>query len=166
MKPIRTLTAFALLAGLACAGQAGTVSVSYPSPDAFTYIDAGTSRWDEKANLQTLATHLQRLGERWLPANQSLKVEVLDLDLAGAVHPSRIDGSPLRTVRGRTDWPKMNLRYTVEVDGRTVRTSEEWVSDINYARGLPRASSNEPLYYEKRMLEVWFKDRFATGNPS
>ncbi|MES2999899.1 MAG: DUF3016 domain-containing protein [Pseudomonadota bacterium] len=163
MKSIRTLTALALLAGLGCAAQAGAVTVSFTNPD--MYIDASTSRWDEKANLQALATHLQRLGERWLPANQSLKIEVMDVDLAGAVHPSRIDGSPLRTVRGRTDWPKVNVRYILETDGQAVRTSEEWVSDINYARGLPRASSNEPLYYEKRMLEVWFKGRFAQGNP-
>jgi hypothetical protein len=164
MKPIRrTLIGFAVLSGLACAAHAGTVSITFTNPD--MYIDAGNSRWDEKANLQALATHLQRLGERWLPANQSLRIEVLDVDLAGTVRPSRIDGSSLRVVRGRTDWPKMNLRYTLEADGRTVRSTEEWVSDINYARGLPRAGSSEPLYYEKRMLDVWFKGRFAPGNP-
>lgn len=138
---------------------AGTVSVTFVDTD--HYADAGTEKWEEKGNLDALAGHLQRLGERMLPANQVLKVEVLDVDLAGTVLPRRRNGTPERKVRGMADFPKMHVRYTLESPGAAPRTGDEWVSDMNYTRGPSSPHQSQPLFYEKRMLDTWFKDRFA-----
>ena len=145
---------------LAAAGAwAGTVSVSFVDPARYT--DAGTSQWDEKDNLLQLARHLEVLGQRALPANQSLQVEVLDVDLAGTAQPSRRDGSLIRVARGRADWPRIHLRYTLQAPGQAPRSGDEWVQDLNYGRGTLSVHRNEPLFHEKRMLDSWFHQRFG-----
>ena len=156
MRHTLTLLCLALAAG---AAGAGTVNVSFVNAPSFE--DAGTTSWEEQANLKALAAHLQGLGQRLLPANQALKVEVLDVDLAGLVRPGR-DGSSVRVLRGGADWPRIKLRYVLEADGKTLSQGEEWVSDMNYARSVPSAyRDSQSLFYEKRMLDAWFKARFA-----
>lgn len=153
-----------LMAALACAGTAavaGTVSVSFVDPSRFT--DAGNSSFDEPGNLATLSRHLQTLGARWLPADQSLQVDVLDVDIAGTVLPSRVDASPLRTLRGRADWPRIHLRYTLSSGGTALSSADEWVQDMQYTRSsLMSMRGSDPLYDEKRMLDRWFREPFAS----
>ena len=166
MQPCRRAFSAPLAAGLftvlaaaaPTAAVAGTVDVSFVNAPAFE--DAGTTSWEEQANLKALAAHLQSLGQRMLPANQVLKVEVTDVDLAGSLRPTRL-GSQIRVLRGGADWPRINLRYTLEVDGKPVRSGEERVADMNYARGISKYRESQSLYYEKRMLDDWFKARFA-----
>ena len=54
------------LAAAAFAASAGTVNVNFVNTG--NYWDAGTSTWDEEANLKAMGAHLQRLGQRLLPA--------------------------------------------------------------------------------------------------
>ncbi|MEO7390653.1 MAG: DUF3016 domain-containing protein [Ramlibacter sp.] len=161
MKSIhRPLRALCLLGGLACAmaAAAGTVNVSFVDPTKFT--DAGDSQWDEQANIQAFGKYLQALG--WLlPADELLKVEVLDIDLAGTLQPSRRDGAPLRVVRGRADIPRFHLRYTLEAPGQAARSGDEWVSNVNYSQGVRRSRRSEPLYQETHLLQAWFRQRFG-----
>jgi hypothetical protein len=152
-----------LLLTVAAAAVAGTVEVSFVNPASF--IDAGGSQWDKDAKLQVLQRHLQSLGQRLLPANQVLKVELLDVDLAGDLQPARIRGEDLRVLRGKSDFPRIHLKYTLEADGVTHGSGTEWVVDLNYAHGAPRMHDAQPLYYEKRMLETWFKARFVDRQP-
>jgi len=154
----RILLASCLVAG-ASPALAGTVNVSFVNRQA--YADAGTTTWDEDANLQALARHIQYLGQRYLPPNQVMKVEVLDVDLAGTVRSLIRRGGDVRVVRGKADFPRLHLKYAIEVDGRPQRTGDEWLSDLTYTGGLSSSYRNEPLYYEKRMLDAWFKARFV-----
>jgi hypothetical protein len=149
---------FTFIAGAALTATAGTVNVSFVNPTA--YSDAGTYRDQENDNLQSLARYLQALGQQYLPPNQALKVEVLDVDLAGTVRPTR-RGDEVRIVRGKADFPRMHLQYTLEADGKPVRSGNEWLNDLTYTGGLTTYRKSEPLYYEKHMLEAWFKARFV-----
>jgi hypothetical protein len=152
----RTLLLSSLIA-LAGTAMAGTVNVSFVNPDSYT--DAGNSKWDEAPNLQALAHYLQTLGQQDLPANQTLNVEVLDVDLAGTV---KLRGNgEVRIVRGKADFPRLHLRYTLLADGKPVRNGDEWLSDLNYTQHLSTYRKNEPLYYEKYVLFTWFKSRFV-----
>ena len=155
----RTLIATTLLA-LGSAAGAGTVEVAFVNPS--NYTDAGNAVWDERQNLDALARQLQALGQRVLPADVTLKVELLDVDLAGTLETRR--AGPTRIVRGRTDFPRIQLRYTLSAPGQPVRVAEENLSDIDYARGLRSAYRDQSLYYEKRMLERWFTQRFARAD--
>ncbi len=159
----RALLLSCVMAVAGPASAAGTVAVLFSSPS--KYADAGTTRWEEDANLKALAEHLQALGKRFLRDSEVLRVEVLDVDLAGTPRPSRRTGAPLRIVKGGADWPRVSLRYSLEVNGVAVRSAEESVADMNYTRGLLGYRGGEPLAYEKNMLEKWFKASFAEEKP-
>jgi len=143
---------------------AGSMTVSFADPAGFS--DAGGTPRERTANLEVLADHLQSLAERYLPADQSLKVEVLDLKLAGTVYPTPHAGRDLRIVNGGADWPRIRLQYTLEAGGKPLQSGEERLADMNYTWGLAGISSSDPLRYEKRLLDDWFRSRFVEHRPS
>lgn len=154
-----------LLCGIAAAAAApalaGPVEVSFI--DADRYFDAGNRPYDETRNLELLAGHLKSLGQRYLPEDRALKIDVLQVDLAGEVRPTR-RGDDLRIVRGTADWPRITLRYTLRGEGGAVlQQGEEAVSDMAYQMHSMFGDMHEPLHYEKRMLDDWFRARFATA---
>lgn len=141
------------------AAVAGTVTVTFAKVGHFA--DAGATPWEERANLDRLAGHLQALGQRHLPQDQSLKIEVLELDLAGTLRPSRRATGEVRIVRGRADWPSIGLRYRLEQGGKLLLSGEERLADLNYTNGIAAGRGSDPLHYEKHMLDAWFKARFV-----
>lgn len=153
-----------LLAALLVPGAPGlaAVTVSFVAPE--NYSDAATrGRYHAPASsemLRQLSAHLVKLGERHLPAERSLRIDVLDIDLAGEFEslPSRVHG--VRVMRDVT-WPRIKLRYVLEQDGQVLREAEEVVADPAYLMGGPRLGNTDRLYYEKRMLDSWFRQRFA-----
>jgi hypothetical protein len=157
------LSTLTLLLGLAASGlaHAGTVNVSFADTPRFS--DAGPTSWEERHTREQLAHFLQSLGPRYLPADQTLKVEITDIDLAGEVKPRPRAGRDLRILRGGADWPRITLRYSLEAGGKVLRSADEAVSDPDYTHHGGNVSSSDPLYYEKRMLEHWFRERFAHG---
>jgi hypothetical protein len=158
LRRSRTLL-LAGLAGLALSSaQAASVKVSFVGAD--SYVDAGNSVADRKANLATLAAHLSGLGQRLLPADGVLEIEVLEVDLAGTLQPSR-HGVELRVVRGKSDWPRMTLRYRLVEDGQVRRTGTERIADMTYTVSPNSHGASDPLHYEKRMLDDWFRTRFV-----
>jgi Protein of unknown function (DUF3016) len=156
--PLRVLL-FLLVAAALPAAVAGSVTVSFAKAGRF--VDAGATPWEERANLDRLASHLQALGQRHLPQDQALKVEVLEVDLAGTLRPSRRAAGEVRIVRGRADWPSIGLRYTLEHDGKTLLSGEERLADLDYTHGIAAGRGSDPLHYEKHMLDAWFKARFV-----
>ncbi len=77
------------------------VTVSYGDPDRFT--DAGDTNSDPRKVVLTLERHLQELGDRYLPPQSNLKIEVLDLDRAG--RPRMNLPTEIRIVNGKVDMP-------------------------------------------------------------
>ena len=152
------LCGLAGLALLAAPGvQAAGVKVTFVEIE--RYGDAGDSLWERDANLAVLGSHLSSLGQRLLPADMTLEVEVLDVDLAGTVRPS-MRGGDLRVVKGRADFPRMTLRYSLIKDGQVQASATEHLADLTYT--MQRAyGASDPLRYEKRMLEDWLRTRFA-----
>ncbi len=137
---------------------AGTVNVVFVHPE--TYTDA--REWEERdssANLQALSDYLQWLGKKYLPADQNLQVDVLNVDLAGKLRSSARWGM-VRVVGKPLDWPQMELRYRLESDGKVLDSAQESISDMAYDQHLGFAGG-EALSPEKHMLKDWFRSRFA-----
>jgi hypothetical protein len=63
-------------------------------------------------------------------------------------------------MRGRADWPRIQLRYSLEVPGQPVRAREATVSDMAYMQHVATYGRGEPLIYERHMLDEWFKVEF------
>ena len=137
---------------------AGTVNVVFVDPE--TYTDA--REWEDRdssANLQTLSDYLQWLGKKYLPADQSLQLDVLNVDLAGRLHASARWGM-VRVVGKPLDWPQIALRYRLESDGKVLASAQESISDMAYDQHLGFAGG-DALSSEKHMLKDWFRNRFA-----
>lgn len=157
MRIARTLLTVAALAAGSLAQAAGTVQVSFDKPDEF--VDIGHNRWDQDRTLDQLREVFKGWAAK-LPDGQTLKVEVLDVDLAGRLQPRR--GDEIRVLNGRADWPRIKLRWTLSAGDRTLKSGEDDLADMAYLQtfgGLDRSLS---LPYEGRMLERWFAER-VTG---
>ncbi|MYM96869.1 DUF3016 domain-containing protein [Duganella vulcania] len=148
---IRTMLAasLALLAGAAWAD----VSVSYVKPEDFT--DVPRNAIDRARVLKDFSDYFATLNAK-LPPGQNLKIEVLDIDMAGRMWPRRNGGEDIRVLNGGADWPRMRLHYTLEQDGKVLRSGDEQVSDMNYMQGISRYHDGDTLRYEKQMLDDWF----------
>lgn len=149
-----------LLATGASAHAAGSVQVSFVKPDSFADVRDGAHRAQD--HLAVLQRHLEEVGAPYLAQGQTLKIEVLDVDLAGEVSHS-VRANDVRVLRGRADWPRLQLRYTLEAAGAAPRTGTATVSDMAYLQRMPALYANEALPYERRMLEEWFKAEFGTA---
>jgi hypothetical protein len=138
---------------------AGKVTVLFVDPASFT--DLGGLESDPSRNLSDLGTYLRSLGDRYLPPRVALRIEVLDVSLAGrSRQPSRTTW-PVRSMTGEADWPRFEVRYTLETDENTSAPVEETVVDRNYLRRLEWRYQSLTLPYEMRTLEEWFKQRFG-----
>ena len=156
MQTLPTLFSAALLcAGLA---QAGTVEVQFEQPDRYT--DAGSQR-EAVAVQATLRGILQTLGTERLPASQTLRVAITDIDLAGEVAPTTRHMQDVR-VMGRTpDWPRISLRYSLRDGERVLAEGSEVLSDMAYLMRSTPVAGRASLPYEQRMLSDWFDTRFV-----
>lgn len=164
MTPFRYLAAAAVLAAplaLSATAQAA-VEVTYVNPEKF--VDASPrgvrgAKADGRV-LVELRQFLEKQGQRYLKPGQTLKLDVLDVDLAGRVEFGAYD---IRLVR-EIDWPSIKLRYALTENGATVASGEEQISDLDYLRGINVAfGGNDTLKYEKAMMREWLHKRFGTN---
>jgi hypothetical protein len=150
------ILAFALCAGPA---TAATVKVNFVDPQ--HYADIGSyGGIDRKRNLDEIEKIFQKLGDRYLSADQVFSIDVLDVDLAGRLEPWHNNAYDIRYMRDIT-WPRMKLRYTLEGAGHPPASSEETLSDPSYLDFPHARFSDEPLPYDKAMIERWFRKEFA-----
>jgi len=158
--PIATTLVVAAIALPAHAG--GLVEVKFVKSD--LYSDIGFNSFDRQRTLERIAEHIKGYGAR-LPDDRTLKVEVLDIDLAGELIPMRRLGD-IRVLKGSVDWPRMHLRWTLSAsDGANLQSGDDWLKDMAYLMRTPRHGSIDGLAYDLRLLDEWFAQRFGAAAP-
>jgi hypothetical protein len=157
----KSLLSLAWLVASVPAFAAGIVEVNFVKADEFT--DIGRGAVERERHLAILSDHLKSLGQR-LPNGQALTVDVLDVDLAGEVWPTR-RMNEVRILKGSVDWPRMSLRWTLQADGRTLRTGADQLKDMAYLLRGAGLGTQQALAYDLRMLDAWFAKTFATDAP-
>jgi hypothetical protein len=135
------------------------VSVIFVSPDRFT--DIGGLESDPAQNLADIEMFLKALGDRYLSPQVTLRIEVLDISLAGRSRWTPRTDWPVRVMTGEADWPRFELRYALESDGSSSQPVEETVVDKIYLRRLEWQYTSQSLPYEMRTLDEWFRARFV-----
>lgn len=153
-----TKTWVAALALLASSSAWAGVQVNFSKPD--DYTDMPFSSRDREQILAGLAEHFQLLGKGLRPG-QDLKIEITDIDLAGREDPMRRGAMDVRIMDGRTDWPRMRLRYQLEQHGKVIASGNAALSDMSYLQRINRYSSSDALRYEKKMIDDWFEHTFG-----
>lgn len=152
---LRLAVALAVLAGVAVA-NAG-VGVTFVEPERFA--DIGFRPADRREVLERLDAHLQAWGARHLRDGEALVVDVLDVDLAGEVHPG--PRGNVRVLLGGTDGPRIHLRYELGVGARVVGQGDERLTDPTYLERRTSVRTDEALFYERRMLDDWLASRIV-----
>lgn len=163
MSATKLIAATVLCAAVWSAASEASVVVSFVQPE--RYRDASRDGVARPASphepaLLEIARYLERLGDQRLTAAQTLRIEVLDVDLAGEVSPFQVS-TPQTRVLKPASWPRVRLRYTLEEGGVVRAQGEETVVDMDYQSHAPTIGSSDPLRYEKAMLEDWFTRRIA-----
>jgi len=158
MKPLLRRLALAGLALLSAGAASAAVTVNYVHPEKFS--DLPFTPWERQQALDALAGHFQKLGQA-LPPGQDLRIEVLDVDLAGREEPSRRGAHEIRVLRGGADWPRIHLRYVLESNGSVIKSGDEQISDMMYLDHVPHYTDGDLLQYEKQMLDDWFRKVIA-----
>lgn len=147
----------ALLAGPALAAN---VDVKLDHPENFA--DARDNLRSKDDVGKALAEHLQALGSKNLPADQKLEITIRDIDLAGDMRPRFRTGQDVRIIRGRADWPRVDLSYVLRSGDKVLSQGSESIADMNYTMNQSySAGSQDAFFYEKRMLTKWFRERLA-----
>lgn len=152
------LTTLATTAALA----AGQVEVSFKPVDQLSDVGRGI---DRERHVKALADHFRSLG-RQLPDGQVLKVEVLDVNMAGELRPFRRTDE-VRVMRGGADWPSMDLRWSLDSGGRTLKSGQDRLLDMAYQSHALRGGDTSPVAYEVRMIDRWFGEQvMGSSKPS
>ena len=160
----RAFRLMALVAAALCAAPGfAEVLVSFTDPHRFT--DAGRGARQEGEVQREIVLILQRLGQRHLSPEQKLKVEILDVDLAGNDRVLR-GNEEVRVLRGGADWPSIRLRYVLESAAGKTEAGEDRLDDKSYLLQGSRGRSSEALPHEKRLLERWFMERIVERKPA
>lgn len=146
-------------AAFAALPSAAAVSVTFVDPGRYT--DAANQRFELQSTLDALEAHIKRLGERYVTHGENVRIDILDIDLAGWQQWSRRGANEVRVARGGADWPMIRMRYLIEANGAN-ESNEVTLSDPLYLNRMRRAgASSESLYYEKQLLTDWFKTMFV-----
>jgi hypothetical protein len=154
-KLIQQLAAGAVLALAASAASAGEVTVEYIQPENFSDL---TTSGEREEILRNLAAHFVKLGAK-LPATYKLRVFVQDIDMAGSERQSGARTDLRATSRG--EFPRMALHYMLVNNDQVVTEGDAELRDMSFMDRPNRYMSNDPIRYEKRMVDVWFDKTIA-----
>ena len=106
-----------------------------------------------------LRAHIMRLGNQYLSPKENLRIEVLDVDLAGRYEWWRFPFDA--RIMSDSTWPAIKVRYVYIVNGKKVDEGEEHITDQNYLLRAGAGASGDSLKYEKAMLDRWFRTHFG-----
>ena len=163
--PFAFALAFACAPALAKDAGAPAVHVDWSDPATLSEVREDTCRSRTRPGewLGPLARYLQRRAGSRLAAGQQLAITITDIRRAGACEPWR--GPQMDDVRVIKNLypPRIDLRYTLSAaDGSVVRSGEARLRDNAFlSRGT--MSRDDPLRYEKRMLDDWLRRTFPPG---
>jgi hypothetical protein len=167
MSILRALSAAGALAMMVSAPAIASVSVAFVEPEHYTDLrqhDFSYGSRQRETILNRLRAHFEKLGARHLSENQSLSIEVLNIDLAGRYEPFLFDNYDGRLV-DRVTWPSMTMRYVFTENGSEVMSAEERVADMSFLENRTIRYSTDSLRFEKQMLDDWFVKRFVQRKP-
>jgi hypothetical protein len=170
MEAVMRIAAVMLMSGLAVVAlpqaACAAVEVFFVHPERYSdaILDQGYGAKAREPVLRNIREHLEGLGARHLKPGQTLRIDVLDIDLAGRFEWWRPYAYNVRILRGVT-WPRIAVRYTLQEEDRTLLVAEESISDLNYQTRMAVSLPNDRLKYEKAMLDDWFRTRFVKFRP-
>lgn len=143
-------------AWLAPAPSLAGVTVRFIDPRSYT--DAGSpTDGSRDATLAELRVYLENLGRIFLRPDQNLRIDILNVDLAGRDEIWRRSLSEVRVMRDITP-PSFKFRYVLTENGKRTRSGEDELTDLFYQ--MNASARGRRHGYEKALLDDWFRRNF------
>jgi hypothetical protein len=142
------------------------VTVRFEPADRYTDLALSGASTPRVQNdlLKQFEKHLKQLGESYLPKGDRLEVMIQDIDMAGAMEPWRSPNLINTRIIRDIYPPRFSLHYLWRTKtGELQANRQEKLTDMNYLMKLDTARymNNDPLRYEKALLDRWFRQRFS-----
>lgn len=136
MRSITFCPSIALLAlfKVPPATAASSVEVIFNNPEKFSDASLDSPGYERGADpyvMKELRSYLQTLGERYLPADQQLQIEIRNIDLAGRYEPWRINAYEVRFMRDIT-WPSIDQGDALGLVPETIRRAPSERVELNH----------------------------------
>lgn len=138
---------------------AATSEVTWTDYKSYRDIDEGNEgrKQFRERTFKDFEQHFTKLAAT-LPAEQTLKIVVTDVDLAGDTNAASINR--IRIIKQLYS-PRMNFSYQLlDANAKAIQADDVVVKDMNFMSGNNMKYRNEPLGYEKKMLDKWFNETF------
>ncbi len=143
-------------------------TVNFVHPDKFTdakdhYMPTDSGR---DAILDQLRQYLQQRGQNYVPAGDKLEVDFTDVDLAGDFEPWR--GPMMDDVRIVKDIypPRFELSFKLTgPNGEVIKEGTRKLTDLSFQWNIS-INVNDPLRFEKQLLDGWMRDEFPRAKKS
>ncbi len=137
------------------ADKPSNVSVTYANPDKFTDARSGFNSGTDDYYLDQLAEQFKKAASQYLKDGQKLEITVTDVDLAGDYVPRGGSANDVRIMRDIYR-PRLALSYKVTgADGKVVKQGDSTPSDPYYLQNITTIDRNEPLFYDKALIDQW-----------
>lgn len=102
-----------------------------------------------------LSDYLRRRADALLPPGQRLDVHVDDIQLAGSFEPWHGPNTQDIRIMREIYPPRIELHFTLtDADGHTIAQGSRRLSDQAYLQ-QPLPNNNDPLRYDKRVIQRW-----------
>ena len=162
MKHLPSIIAAAIPVALSLCASASwaKTEIQFIKSDNFVDIGNRISIRDGEETLKRVAAALTERADAVLAPGQDMKIEVQDIDLAGDPHPLGGRMDMIRVIKPLYR-PAMKFSYAVTQDGKTVREGRAELQDMGFMDHFNRYFRDDPLYYEKPMLDKWFEEQFG-----
>lgn len=145
----------------------GAVDVRWEDPAQFSEIRYSHNRWEARRGnwVEQLATYLRERAQKRLPVGQRLEVEIIDVRRAGNYEPWRgIAFDDVRIIRDIYP-PRITLSFKrIGANGQVIAEGERKLSDMGFLTGSSPVGSNDPLRYEKNMIDRWLARELAASD--
>lgn len=127
--------------------------VNWVEPANYTDVKsaAGYQKQHEAHVFKHISNHFNKMARMTLPEGVTLRVNVIDLDLAGYVYPLSV------RQLSASEEPKIKFEYQLLDGGQIIKSQSVELADPRYLFKIKMGKSNEAYRFEKRMITEWFK---------
>ncbi len=137
------------------------ITVNFKDADKFTDARERFVGDTSQYYLDELAKHLKEVAAPHLAAGQKLTVTFTDIDLAGDFIPGGRPGQEDVRIIKSIYYPRMTLSFQLQdANGTVLKEGERHLTDMNFQMNLNLVGRNDPLYYDKPLLDRWVAQEF------
>jgi hypothetical protein len=169
---MKTFHLFLAVLGLASCGAlraddtkpAPRVDVVYVSPEKFTDVKDNDYFRDEGRDeyLATLKQHIEAQADKYIPAGQHLALRITDVKMAGDFEPQRGPGFEHIRIYREVYPPRFNFEFKLtDANGKVLKEGARKIVDLDYLDLINPYFRDDPLRYEKKLLDDWFNHEFG-----